>query len=136
MENDTCLFCKIASHKIPAKVIYEDDHVFAFLDIMPRAVGHTMVIPKVHASNILELSQLEIEPLFVAVKHVAGMLSKSLRPNGFTIGMNQGRASGQEVNHLHVHIIPRWNDDGGSAIQSVVNKPGEESLDALLGKIR
>lgn len=127
-----CLFCKIAAKQIPAKIVYEDAHVLAFLDIMPRAKGHTMVIPKVHAPNLLGLPDAEVGPLFAAVKHVGGMLSRGLKPDGITIGINQGRASGQEVDHLHVHLLPRWHGDGGSAIQSVVNKPSAESLDEIV----
>lgn len=132
---DDCLFCKIVAKKIPAAIVYEDDHVLAFLDIMPRTTGHTMVIPKVHAPNILELPDAEVGPLFGAVKHVAGMLSKALKPDGITIGMNQGRASGQEVDHLHVHLMPRWHGDGGGSIQSVVNNKPKESVEEIRKKI-
>ena len=135
-----CLFCKIVSGKIPAQVVYENDHVVAFLDIMPRTPGHTMVIPKFHAPNILELpgdgSGDEVGPLFHAVQHVAEMLSKSLQPDGITIGINQGRASGQEVDHLHVHLMPRWHGDGGGAVQSVVNNKPQESLEVIAKKIK
>jgi histidine triad (HIT) family protein len=133
MEN--CLFCKIANKEIKSFVIYEDDHAMAFLDVTPRALGHTLVIPKVHAPNILELPDAEITPLFTAVKKTAEILSRSLKPDGVTIGINQGRASGQEVDHLHVHVIPRWHNDGGSAIQSVVNHPSKESLEEIAKKI-
>ena len=125
-------------------MIYEDDHVLAFLDIMPSAMGHTLVIPRVHVPNILELPDAELnggpndelEPLFAAGKHVDGMLTKSLQPDGMTIGINQGRASGQEVDHLHVHLIPRWHNDGGHAVQSVVHSVPKESLDAVAAKIQ
>jgi histidine triad (HIT) family protein len=130
-----CLFCRIVNKEIAAKIIFEDDHVVAFLDIMPRTTGHTLVIPKVHAPNILELPDGEVGPLFAAVKRAAGMLSKALAPDGITIGMNQGRASGQEVDHLHVHLMPRWHNDGGSSIQSVVHSAPKESVDAVLAKI-
>jgi histidine triad (HIT) family protein len=133
---ENCLFCKIVSKQIPAKIIFEDSHVLAFLDVAPRAIGHTMVIPKVHAPNILALPAEELAPLFDAVKKVDGMLSKALRPDGMTIGVNQGRASGQEVDHLHVHLMPRWHNDGEGSIQSVVNTPPQESLDVIAEKIK
>ena len=135
-EKESCLFCRIVSREIPAKVIFEDSHVLAFLDVMPRAVGHTLVIPKTHAANILDLPDPDLGLLFDAVKKVDGMLAKSLSPDGMTIGINQGRASGQEVDHLHVHLMPRWKNDGGGSIQSVVNKPPAESLDVIAGKIK
>jgi histidine triad (HIT) family protein len=130
-----CLFCKIVAKQIPAQIVYEDDHALAFLDIHPSAPGHTMVIPKVHAPNLLELPPEEVGPLFAAVQHVGKMLSKAFTPDGITMGANQGRASGQEVDHLHVHLIPRWHNDGGHAVQSVVHNPPEESLDDILKKI-
>jgi len=106
-----------------------------FLDIMPRTTGHTMVIPKEHAPTIVALPDDEVEPLFLAVKKVNELLSRTLNPDGMTIGMNQGRASGQEVDHLHVHLLPRWHGDKGGAIQSVVNQKPEESVEEIRKKI-
>ena len=134
-QDPTCLFCKIVDKEIKAEVLYEDDHVVAFLDVKPRSPGHTMVIPKEHAPNILELSDSEITPLFTAVKRMAELLSKKLKPDGITIGMNQGRASGQEVDHLHVHLMPRWKNDAGHAIQSVVNNLPKETVREMRDRI-
>jgi histidine triad (HIT) family protein len=133
---DDCLFCKIAAKKISASIVYEDAHVVAFLDIAPRAPGHVMVISKYHAPTIIDLPDEEIDPLFRAVKTVATMLSQKLHPDGMTIGINQGRASGQEVDHLHVHCLPRWHGDGGGSVQSIVQNPPTESLEAILKKIK
>ncbi len=128
MEN--CLFCKIAAKEISAQTIYEDDRALAFLDIRPRSLGHAMVIPKYHAPTLLELPDGEIGPLFAAVKKVIDLLMKKIKPDGITIGINQGRASGQEVDHLHVHLMPRWHGDGGGSVQSAVdNQPEEPVLD-------
>lgn len=135
MQNPDCLFCKIVDKKIPAQVLYEDDHVLVFLDVAPQAPGHTMVIPKEHARNIIELSSAEVGPLFLGVKRTAELLKNKLQPEGVTIGINQGRASGQEVDHLHVHLLPRWHGDKGSAIQSVVNNPPKESLEEMREKL-
>ena len=135
MAREECLFCKIADKKIPARVVYEDEHAVAFLDIMARTTGHTIVIPKAHAANLLEMEPKDLGPLFAVVRHVDGMLVKSLSPDGVTIGINQGQASGQEIEHLHVHLMPRWHGDGGGAIQSVVHAAPKESLDAVLEKI-
>ena len=135
MTNPDCLFCKLIDKKIPAYVVYEDDHAFAFLDIMPRVTGHTMVVPKEHTPTIVALPDGEVEPLFGAVKKVAELISKNLKSDGITIGINQGRASGQEVDHLHVHLLPRWHGDGGSAIQSVVHSVPTETLENIRKKI-
>jgi histidine triad (HIT) family protein len=130
-----CIFCKIGAKEMPSHMVYEDDHAFAILDIHPRAAGHTMVMPKVHAANILELPESEIGPLFAAVKAVTAKLAKALRPDGFTIGVNHGDVSGQTVKHLHVHVMPRWHDDGGGSVHSVVDKPPAEPLEDMAKKI-
>ena len=132
---NNCLFCKIANKEIPAHIIYEDGDTIGILDITPRAPGHTMVIPKVHGATILEVQDATIVSLFGAVKKVTALLQKALAPDGFTIGINHGRASGQAVDHLHIHVIPRWLTDGGGSVHSVVNNPPQESLDAIKEKI-
>ena len=135
MQSPDCLFCKIAAKTIPAKIVYENDCVIAFLDVAPRAEGHTMVISKYHAPTLIALPDDEIAPLFGAVKEVAELLMAGLCPDGITIGLNQGRASGQEVDHLHIHLMPRWDGDGGSSVQSVVNHPPKASLEEVQKKI-
>ncbi len=132
---DDCLFCGIAAKKIPSQIVYEDDDAVAFLDIMPRAPGHTVVIPKHHAPTLAALPDAEVGPLFAAVKRVARLLAERLSPDGITIGINQGRASGQEVDHLHVHLIPRRTGDGGGSVQSVVNAKSFASLEEMRKKI-
>ena len=131
-----CLFCKIINKEINTEIIYEDDNVLALLDIHPRAPGHAMVIPKKHAENILDLPDDKIEPVFKAVKKVTEMINKTLSPDGFTIGINHGKVSGQAIDHLHVHIIPRWKNDHGDSIHSVVNNPPKESIKDIADKIR
>ncbi len=132
---DDCLFCKLGAGKIPAKVVYEDAHTIAFLDIVPRSPGHTMVIPRVHATVLSELSVTEVGPLFQSVQKVSEMLKRSLSPDGLTFGINEGKVSGQAVPHLHVHIMPRFTNDRGSSIHSVVNNAPKETLDEILLRI-
>lgn len=136
MKSETdCLFCKIATKTIPAKIVYEDDHTVAFLDVMPRAPGHTMVVSKYHEPTLAVLPEDEVGSLFLAVKKTVELLMMGLHPDGVTIGINQGRASGQVVDHLHVHLMPRWQGDGGSPVQSVVSNAPQEPLDEILKKI-
>lgn len=130
-----CLFCKIIKKEIPAEIIYEDNSAIAVLDVHPRALGHAMILPKSHVENILELADDEIGDVFKAVKKVAAILKKSLEPDGFTIGINHGRVSGQAVDHLHIHIMPRWRGDGGGSIHSVVDNPPKETLEEIKNKI-
>jgi histidine triad (HIT) family protein len=132
---EDCLFCKIANHKISSEIIYEDETALAFLDIFPRSKGHAVIIPKVHVENIIDLSEELIGPVFKSVKIVTEMINKALSPGGFTIGINQGRISGQSINHLHIHVIPRFDGDGGGSLHSVVNNPSKESLGEVKFKI-
>ncbi|HOB89717.1 MAG TPA: HIT family protein [Candidatus Colwellbacteria bacterium] len=130
-----CLFCKIAAKKISSEIIYEDEWVTAFLDVNPLTEGHTLIVPKKHAENILDLDDNAIGPVFAAVKKVTAMLEKSLHPRGFTIGINHGKISGQSIDHLHIHVIPRYTSDGGGSLHSVVHFPPTASLKETKNKI-
>ena len=131
-----CLFCKMAWKEISSPaVLYENEHVLAFLDIHPRAPGHALVIPKYHATGLTDLPDAQSQELFSAVKKVASGILDGLKADGITIGINHGKAAGQEVPHLHVHLIPRWEDDGGNSLQSVVMNQPKESLAQIAKKI-
>jgi len=134
MENN-CLFCKIVTKNISVAAIYEDALSLAFLDIHPVASGHTLVIPKIHIENILDLPDNQVESFFQVVKKVVALLQERLEPRGFTIGINHGRISGQTIDHLHVHIVPRYEGDKGGSLHSVVNNPPQESLEAIQAKL-
>jgi histidine triad (HIT) family protein len=133
---EDCLFCKIANKENPAKIVFENDHAVAFLDVNPRSPGHTMVISKYHSRNLFDLPEEELSNLFAAVQRVARRIEGALRPDGFSIGINHGAASGQEVDHLHVHIMPRFYGDNGREVQSLVHNPPKESLEDIAEKIR
>jgi len=130
-----CVFCKIVAEEIPAHTIYEDNQTLAFLDVNPRSPGHTMIIPKEHFANLSDLPENLVEPVFSTVKKATRMLEKGLQTDHFTIGINMGRLSGQEVDHLHVHVMPRFEGDGGTSIHGVVNNPPKESLEEIKEKI-
>ena len=106
-----CIFCKIVAGEIPAHNVYEDDATLAFLDINPASRGHTLVISKEHAPDLLTLSADSARAAITTTQVVARILHKVLQPDGFNIVQNNGPASGQVVMHYHVHIIPRWNGD-------------------------
>jgi histidine triad (HIT) family protein len=126
-----CLFCKIIKGEIPAQKIYEDEAVVAMLDILPRAIGHTIVVPKRHMETILEMNPDETGPIFEGVRKVTQLLKDKLNPHGFTIGINHGKVSGQAIDHLHIHIIPRFEGDKGGSIHTIVNNPPKESLEEV-----
>jgi histidine triad (HIT) family protein len=131
-----CIFCKIINKEIDSKIIYEDSQNLAFLDIHPHAPGHTVVIPKKHTKTILELNASEIKDLFIALKNTLEIIQNTINPDGFTIGINHGESAGQAIPHLHIHLIPRFKNDGGGSIHSVVlNKP-KESIEEIYKKIK
>ncbi|MCF6276656.1 MAG: HIT family protein [Candidatus Magasanikbacteria bacterium] len=126
-----CLLCKISKGEIPSYKIYEDENSLAFLDIEPHSKGHIMVIPKKHAVTILELDEESMKNLFASVKKVTEIIKEKLNPDGFNIGWNHGEAGGQVLQHLHVHIMPRYNGDGGKSMHAIVNNPGELSVEEV-----
>jgi histidine triad (HIT) family protein len=109
---DECVFCRIAEKKIPCKFIYEDESTMAFLDINPGASGHTLVIPKVHHETIFDLSDDEICALFRTVAKMTKAIDRTIKPDGINVFQNNRPAAGQIVNHMHVHIFPRFRGDG------------------------
>lgn len=127
-----CIFCQIVTKEIPNYTVYEDSQALAFLDIHPRAKGHTVVIPKVHAETIFDLNEELLKSLLPAVKHATEIIEKKLRPDGFNIGWNHGEAGGQVVPHLHIHILPRWEGDGGSNMHAIVDSAGDDSVSQVV----
>ena len=124
----SCVFCKIVRGELPAHKVYEDSETIAFLDIHPMTDGHTLVIPKVHAERLAELSPGLAGKLFQTVQRVAGRITQALQAPALNIGINDGRAAGQAVPHLHVHIIPRFPGDGGGSIHSILYKSPKRPL--------
>ena len=131
-----CIFCKIGAGEIPAEIVYKSSDTVVFLDIHPRAPGHLVVIPKTHKETILDLSLEELKSFFESVKNATDLLRKRLAPDGFTLGINHGKVAGQEVDHLHFHIIPRYKNDGGSSLQSIVNNQSTKSIKEIADEIR
>jgi histidine triad (HIT) family protein len=129
-----CIFCKVA-HEGKENAIYENSAAVAVLDIHPLAPGHAIVLPKAHAETLLDLPDQEINPVFQAVKKTTKLLKKALAPDGFTIGINHGSVAGQAIDHLHIHIIPRFKGDGGGSIHTIVKNTGRESLESIKAKI-
>jgi histidine triad (HIT) family protein len=107
---EDCVFCKIVRHEAPASRVYEDKDSAAFLSIRPINEGHTLVVPKKHYENIYEVPDEEVASLFQVVKKVAVAVRNAMSAEGVRIIQNNGNAAGQVVFHLHVHIIPEYNE--------------------------
>ena len=132
----TCLFCRMVRKELASEIVYEDDVCIGTMDIHPRSPGHCFVIPKRHASHMGEVPDADMGGLFKGVRNAAALIKKALSPDGVTFGINEGNAGGQEIDHLHIHIMPRWNGDGGGSVQSVVSNAPEESIAEIAAKIR
>ncbi|WNY26700.1 HIT family protein [Methanolapillus ohkumae] len=115
-----CIFCKIAKGEIPCFKVFEDGNHLAFLDISPCSDGHTVVIPKKHSVSFLDLNEKEAGELFSFVNAVSKKIYDPLSADGLTIGSNIYESAGQTVMHTHIHIIPRYEGDGGGSTHSVV----------------
>ena len=114
-----CIFCQIAAGKIPSEKIAESEHAFAFLDIRPLARGHAMVVPKEHAERFSEMSPAAAQGVMLLAQEVARRQASALAAEGTTIAVNDGEAAGQEVMHVHLHLVPRSAADGFGPIHGM-----------------
>ena len=132
-----CIFCKILLKEIPAKILYEDDDTISFLDAFPVAKGHTLVIPKQHYAKIQDLPSEINEKLFNTVHK---MIPKVDSLQGSTlVAIHNGKDSGQEVPHVHVHLIPRSNNDSAGPVHSMFTDKIELSdseIDSLCNELK
>ena len=110
--NTDCLFCKIVAGQIPSTKVYEDEHALAFLDINPVNIGHTLVIPKEHHSNLYETSDETLSHMMPIIKKLSIAIKSALSAEGINIEMNNDPVAGQIIFHTHIHIIPRFDGDG------------------------
>jgi histidine triad (HIT) family protein len=117
---EPCIFCKLVANEIPSYTVYEDGDTRAFLDIFGATDGHTMVVLKKHGETILSYTPEELRQLWTSVQKVAGAIEKAFDTNILSIGINHGEPKG--VKHLHVHIMPRFPEDGGGIMQSLPNR--------------
>ncbi len=136
--SEECIFCKIVKGEIPAYKVYEDEHTLAFLDIRPITPGHTLVIPKKHAQYITELDDETMSKLALAVKKVNEILrSSEIKCKDVSIHIADGVAAGQEIPHVHVHLIPRFEGDGfGLKFPENYGKTTKEEIEEIYSKIK
>jgi histidine triad (HIT) family protein len=107
-----CIFCKIIRGEIPSFKVYEDERVFAFMDINPISNGHTLIIPKAHAENIWEMTAEDLSAVMAAAKKIGDAIRETLQPEGMACLQLNGRAVNQVVMHYHFHLIPRSKGEG------------------------
>ena len=131
------IFAKILRGEIPCTKVYEDEHTIAFMDIMPQADGHTLVVPKNPSVNLLDADAATFGPLFTTVQKIARAVKQGMGADGVVITQFNEAAAGQTVFHLHVHVIPRWDGvalrkHSGAMADSALLQAHAEKIKAVL----
>lgn len=129
-----CVFCKIINGEIPSFKIYENDYVLCFLDINASTNGHTLIVPKKHFDNIFDLDEKYAVEMIKAVKHVSLLLKEKLNVSAVNVINNSGPLAGQTVMHFHIHVIPRYENDG-VVISPKQTEPNFELLKEIQEKL-
>lgn len=134
MKDENCIFCKLAGGEIPTATLYEDDDFRVILDANPASKGHALIIPKEHCANLYELDDELAGKVLVLAKKMITKLTKVLGCDGYNIVQNNGEAAGQTVFHFHLHMIPRFKDDG-VGLAWKMGKLTEEDKNDILSKM-
>lgn len=125
--NKDCIFCKIANGEIPSKTLYEDSDFRVILDLSPATKGHALILPKEHAENLYELSENVAAKVLPVAQKVAAKMKLALGCDGLNLVQNNGETAGQTVMHFHMHVIPRYGNDG----QKIGWVPGQATPEEL-----
>ena len=134
MRKADCIFCKIATGEISSRALYEDHDFKVILDLEPATKGHALILPKSHADNLYELPDEIAEKVLKLAKQMAVNMTEKLDADGFNLVQNNGTVAGQTVHHFHMHLIPRYADDGQD-INWEKSQPSSEELDAVKEQI-
>ncbi len=134
---DDCIFCQIVSGQVPCFKVYEDERSLAFADINPLIPGHTLVIPKAHFANLMEMSPGDLAAVHQASQKVARAILKATGMPGLVVMQLNGRAANQVVMHYHIHLVPRDKDKDGLNLAQWEPMPGDmKAIEAMAEKIR
>ena len=106
-----CLFCGIVAGDVPAQIVGSDDYTVAFMDINPATRGHSLVVPRAHSADLIEISDSDLELTMLAARRLAGRIRAALEPDGFNVLNSCGQVAWQTIFHFHLHVIPRYEDD-------------------------
>jgi histidine triad (HIT) family protein len=134
-----CIFCKIISGELPCSKVYEDNDIFAFMDIQPINQGHVLVVPKIHKELMVDLDDDLIKKLIIVGNKINKAIRKSdIKAEGVNFFLADGEAAGQEVFHVHLHLVPRFKKDGFDFIypKGYTDKPESEELEKIAKKIK
>ena len=126
---DDCIFCKLANGVCPTNSIYEDDDFNVILDLGPATKGHALILPKEHYANIYELPEEKAGKVMILAKKLATKMTERLGADGFNLVQNNGTCAGQTVFHFHVHLIPRYENDGQNMLWNPTSPSAEELVE-------
>ena len=132
-----CIFCKIIKKEIPCKILVETEKTLAFMDAFPLTKGHSLVIPKTHYEKIQDISEEDNVDLFETVRKVISKVDQIT--NATLVAIHNGKESGQEIPHVHVHLIPRSSQDSAGPVHSMFSntqKPTEKETEDTFEKIK
>lgn len=138
MQKLNCIFCKIAAGNASARIVMQNEKAMAVLDAFPLTPGHTLVISKSHYEKVQDMTKDDAMAIFEIVWQLVDAVEAGSKANASTIAIHNGREAGQEVPHVHIHIVPRTTSDGASTIHSMFrNKPklGPQEMDTIAKKI-
>lgn len=136
---DNCIFCRIAAGDAPSRTVYEDERTLAFLDANPLAPAHTLVVPKDHHERLNDMPDDLAADVYATLQRVVPAAEAAADAPASTVAFNNGREAGQEVPHVHGHVVPRFRDDGGGPIHTVAgSRPSlsDDDLDDLAASVR
>ena len=132
-----CIFCKIIAGEIPSIKVYDDAEVLAFMDVNPINQGHCLVIPKAHAATIYDLTPAQVTAVFQTGQKIAKAIREAIKPDGLNLIQSNGRAASQVIDHFHLHLIPRFENDSLSKLMNWDLKQGDfGEIEASAAKIK
>ncbi|MCR5525834.1 MAG: HIT family protein [Lachnospiraceae bacterium] len=132
---DDCIFCKLANGVFSTNTVYEDDDFRVILDAGPATRGHALILPKEHYANIYEIPEDLAGKAMILAKKLAGEMTEKLHADGFNLVQNNGECAGQTVFHFHLHLIPRYKNDGQHILWKPT-KPTDEELKKVLEDLK
>ena len=130
-----CVFCRIEAKQIPASIVYEDEHTLAFMDLGQVNPGHVLVAARTHVENVFALDDELASAVFRTAARIARAVRTAFDPPGLNLFQANGQAGGQTVSHFHLHVLPRWHDDGMKLVWPVKN-PSRDTLQSHAEKLR
>jgi diadenosine tetraphosphate (Ap4A) HIT family hydrolase len=134
--SEDCIFCSIIAGEAPASTVYDSDRILGFMDINPVTRGHLLVIPKAHSADLADVDPTDVAEMLVAAQQLDVLVRESeLAPLGVNLFYADGEAAGQEVFHAHLHVIPRYADDGFGLTVRYGAPPTRPELDGLAAVI-